>query len=112
MNKAENFSDSISFSIPSLEEWREKAEASLRQGTLGDLEKPRWDGLKLPLTVDSKHKCINIPRRHESLRSDMGHPWEICQSFSDKDSLAKGLEHGVECVRITVELTILTSIIT
>lgn len=101
MNKAENFSDSISFSIPSLKEWREKAESSLRQGTLGDLEKPRWDGLKLPLTVDSKHKCINIPSRHESLRSDMGHPWEICQSFSDKDSLAKGLEHGVECVRIT-----------
>ena len=79
MKKGKNFSSILSFSIPSLEDWREKANSSLRKGSLGELEKTRWDGMPLPLTVDSNHKCINLPSKHKSLRDDLGHPWEICQ---------------------------------
>ena len=84
-----------------MEDWRAKAEASMRKGSLSDLEAPRWDGMPLPLTVDVDHECIELPGKHESLRSDLGHPWLICQSYDEKQSLEKGLEHGVETVRVT-----------
>ena len=76
------------------------AESSLRSGSLNDLEKLRWDSMPLPLSIDSETECIPLPQRHVSLRSDLGHPWEICQSFKSSKNLKRGLEHGVECVRI------------
>ena len=78
-----------------------KAEASMRKGSLSDLEAPRWDGMPLPLTVDVDHECIELPGKHVGLRDDLGHPWLICQSYDEMENLARGLEHGVETVRIT-----------
>ncbi|MBM72187.1 MAG: methylmalonyl-CoA mutase [Crocinitomicaceae bacterium] len=100
MKKSNNFSNKISFDIPTLQRWKEKAESSLRSGSLTDLEKLRWDSMPLPLSIDSRTDCIPLPQRHENLRSDLGHPWEICQSFKTSKNLLKGLEQGVECIRI------------
>ncbi|MAO45806.1 MAG: methylmalonyl-CoA mutase [Crocinitomicaceae bacterium] len=56
--------------------------------------------MPLPLTVDCGHECVKIPDRPVSLRDDLGHPWEITESFEDGASLMKALEQGVEAIRI------------
>ena len=56
--------------------------------------------MPLPLTVDCGHECVKIPDRPGSLRDDLGHPWEIMESFEDGESLMKALEQGVEAIRI------------
>ena len=99
MKKGNIFSES--FSIPTLDEWKESAIASISNGSFDDLEKIKWHGMKLPLSLDVDHNCLELPPKHESLRSDLGHSWLICQTYTTESNLQKGLEHGVESVRIT-----------
>lgn len=105
MKKQVNISDKISFEIPTLEKWKESALRSLKGKSLEELRGVRWDGMPLPLTVDSKHVCLASPPRHESIRKDLGNPWEIAQSFKDNKSLLEGLKSGVEAVRTPEELS-------
>ena len=103
MKKGNSFSES--FSIPTIDEWRESAIASINNGSFDDLDKIKWLGMKLPLSLDVDHNCLELPPKHESLRSDLGHSWLICQTYTTASNLQNGLEHGVESVRITnVEL--------
>lgn len=105
MKKQVNISDIISFDRPAIEKWREVALKSLKGKSLEELKGQRWDGMPLPLTVDSDHKCLATPPRHESIRKDLGNPWEITQSFDDNKSLLEGLKNGVEAVRTPEELS-------
>ena len=105
MKKQVNISDKISFEIPTLEKWKEAALKSLKGKSLEELRGERWDGMPLPLTVDSKHVCLASPPRHESIRKDLGNPWEIAQSFKDNKSLLEGLKCGIEAVRTPEELS-------
>jgi methylmalonyl-CoA mutase len=99
-----NFSESVSLSIPTIEQWREKASVSLKGKPLLDLESSRWDGMPLPLSVDTNHVCLVMPSKHKALRSDLGHPWDITATYSDNTSLLHGLEHGVEAIRISADV--------
>ena len=85
--------------------WKEKAEASLKGKSLNDLEVSRFDGMPLPMLVPEKdQKSLVLPTKHTSLRSDLGHAWEISSTFSTKKSLMIGLAHGVEGVRTDAHL--------
>lgn len=100
-----NISDIISFDKPSLEKWTEAALKSLRGKTLEELKGLRWDSMPLPLSVDSDHECLAMPPRHNSIREDLGNPWEITQSFNGNSALLEGLKNGVEAVRTPEELS-------
>jgi len=92
------------FSATTFKEWQEIAEESMKGKPLSVLEKARFDGMPLPLQVDSDEELLVIPARHPSLRDDLGNPWEIQQSFSESQSLLQGLTHGVEGVRTDAHL--------
>ena len=99
VKKPTNFSESISFEIPSFKDWVLKATSSLRGHSIEDLERKRWDGMPLPLMVNTQVEPVSLPLRHQSLRSDLGHAWEITQTYSSNSALLTGLEQGVEAVR-------------
>ena len=84
--------------------WREKAEASLKGKSLSNLEGARFDGMPLPMIVPEADSPLVLPPKHVSLRSDLGHAWEISSTFSTKKSLMIGLSHGVEGVRTDAHL--------
>ena len=84
--------------------WREKAKASLKGKSLSDLEGARFDGMPLPMLVPEPDSPLVLPPKHVSLRSDLGHAWEIASTFSTKKSLMIGLAHGVESVRTDAHL--------
>ena len=79
--------------------WREKAEASLKGKSLSDLEGARFDGMPLPMIVPEADNPLVLPPKHVSLRSDLGHAWEISSTFSTKESLMIVISHAVESVR-------------
>ena len=103
MKKPTNFSESISFEIPSFEDWVLKADASLRGRSVCDLKEQRWDGMPLPLvvntSVNNQNQPLSLPSKHQSLRSDLGHAWEITQTYSSNSALLTGLTQGVEALR-------------
>ena len=99
VKKSTNFSESISFEIPSFKDWVSKANSSLRGRSIEDLKKQRWDGMPLPLVVNTHDDTVSLPLKHQSLRSDLGHAWEITQTYSSNSALLTGLEQGVEAVR-------------
>ncbi|PCJ79978.1 MAG: methylmalonyl-CoA mutase [Bacteroidetes bacterium] len=92
------------FSATTFKQWQQMASASMRGESLSGLEKARFDGMPLPLQVDSIEDLLVIPARHKSIRDDLGNPWEIQQSFSESASLLQALAHGVEGVRTDARL--------
>ena len=85
--------------------WREKAEESLKGKSLSDFDVARFDGMPLPMLVpETRTPPLVLPKKHVSLRSDLGHAWEISSTFSTKQSLMIGLAHGVEGVRTDAHL--------
>ena len=77
----------------SAERW--KAAARGQEDVAGEL---RWDGLRIPQVVAEAMDAVEVP---VGSRPQGG--WEIQQSFSEKDTMMKGLMHGVEGIRTSAE---------
>jgi methylmalonyl-CoA mutase len=93
------------FESVDLAKWVQIATSSLKGKSLRDLEVARFDGMPLPIMPpDSSKPPIRLPLKHNHLRDDLGHPWEIASTFLDKSALMDGLAHGVEGVRTDAHL--------